>query len=53
MPMGEESKGLLWSHQMGSLECYEPMYTLIQHTPLHVQELMCDVIVPMEVEKDP
>jgi hypothetical protein len=38
---------------MGLLECLEPMYTLLQHTPLHVQVLMCDVIVSMEVEKDP
>jgi hypothetical protein len=48
--MGEECKGLSWSHKMGL--CSE-LYTLLQHTPLHVQVLMCDVIVSMEVEKDP
>ncbi len=51
--MGDKGKGLSWSHQMGLLKCLESMYTLFPHTPLHVQVPVCDVIVPIEVEKDP
>jgi hypothetical protein len=53
VPMGEKGKRLSWSHQMGLLKCSKPIYKLLQHTPLHVLGPMCDVIVPMEVEKDP
>jgi hypothetical protein len=30
----------------------EPMHALLKHTFLHVQVLVCDGIMPMEVEKD-
>jgi hypothetical protein len=29
----------------------EPMHALLKHTFLHVQVLVCDGIMPMEVEK--
>jgi len=50
--MGEKSKGLPWCHWMGSLECFKPMHKLLECIFLHVQAPMCDIIMPMEVEKD-
>jgi hypothetical protein len=49
--MGEEGERLLWCYQMGLLECSEPMHALLKHNFLHVQLHVCDIIMPMEVNK--
>jgi hypothetical protein len=50
--MGEKGKGLSWSHWMGLSKCLKPMHTLFEHTLLHVQVFVHDIIKLMTVEKD-
>ncbi len=52
MLMVEKKEGLSWSHYMGLLKCSKLMHTLFGCALLHVQVSTCDVVVPLEVEKD-
>jgi hypothetical protein len=51
--MGEEGEKLLWFHQMGPLKCSKPMHVIFKHIFLHAQVLMHNIVMLMEVEKDP
>jgi hypothetical protein len=50
LPMGEKGKMLPWFHQISS-KCLDLTHALLEHIPLHVLMPMCDIVVPMEVEK--
>jgi hypothetical protein len=50
---GEEGEKLPWFHQMGPLKCSKPMHTILKHIFLHVQMLVRNIVMLMEVEKDP
>jgi hypothetical protein len=42
-----------WSHWMVLFKYLEPLDALLEHTLLHVQVPMCNIIMPMEVKKNP
>jgi hypothetical protein len=44
-----EGEGLRWFHQMGLHVCLELVHVLFEHTTLHEQGPMCDIIVLMKV----
>jgi hypothetical protein len=50
--MDEEGKELRWSHQMGLHVCLELMHVLFEHTPLHEQGPMHNIIVLMKARYD-
>jgi hypothetical protein len=49
----EEGEKLLWFHQMGPLKRSKPMLVIFKHILLHVQVFLHNIVMLMEVEKDP